>query len=160
MPTLTALASAADNICFASSSARLVYVRGMSPSPDKILKRGSLWPGAISRLHCRAANRAASRTHQGTATLGRVEPKSRLQRMLVPYGTCSNCLRRPTGWEVGPDRDVLDQVTLATGVSGFISYDLCKLAGRVPRPSFTFLFQGASMRCFVSSSIDLGSRFR
>src|SRR5262249_36883428 len=49
---------------------------------------------------------------------------------------------------------------LATGVSGFISYDFCRLAGRVPRPSFTFLFQGASMRCFVSSSIDLGSRLR
>ena len=49
---------------------------------------------------------------------------------------------------------------LATGVSGFISYDFCRLAGRVPRPSFTFLFHGASMRCFVSSSIDLGSRLR
>jgi hypothetical protein len=48
----------------------------------------------------------------------------------------------------------------ATGVSGFISYDFCRLAGRVPRPSITFLFQGASMRCFVSSSIDLGSRLR
>jgi hypothetical protein len=48
----------------------------------------------------------------------------------------------------------------ATGVSGFISYDFCRLTGRVPRPSFTFLFQGASMRCFVSSSIDLGSRLR
>src|SRR5262249_31496648 len=49
---------------------------------------------------------------------------------------------------------------LATGVSGFISYDFCRLAGRVPRPSLTFLLQGASMRCFVSSSIDLGSRLR
>ena len=44
-------------------------------------------------------------------------------------------------------------VTLATGVSGFISYDFCRLTGRVPRPSFTFLFQGASMRCFVSLTI-------
>ena len=48
----------------------------------------------------------------------------------------------------------------ATGVSCFISYDFCRLAGRVPRPSFTFLFQGDSMRCFVSSNIDLGSRLR
>src|ERR1700722_6739449 len=47
-----------------------------------------------------------------------------------------------------------------TGVSGFISYDLCKLAGRVPRPSLIFLLQGASMRCFVSWSIDFGSRLR
>src|SRR5215471_15834453 len=31
MPKLAALASAADNICFASSSVRLVYARGMSP---------------------------------------------------------------------------------------------------------------------------------
>src|SRR5262249_19341508 len=31
MPRLAALASAADNICFASSSVRLAYVRGMSP---------------------------------------------------------------------------------------------------------------------------------
>src|SRR5262245_10143858 len=31
MPELAALASAAANICFASSSVRLVYVRGMSP---------------------------------------------------------------------------------------------------------------------------------
>src|SRR5215510_4882232 len=31
MPKLAALASAADNICFASSSVRLAYVRGMSP---------------------------------------------------------------------------------------------------------------------------------
>src|SRR5262245_6929888 len=31
MPKLAALASAAANICFASSSVRLVYVRGMSP---------------------------------------------------------------------------------------------------------------------------------
>jgi catalase len=49
---------------------------------------------------------------------------------------------------------------LETGVSGFISYDFCKLAGRVPSPSRIFLLQGASMRCFVSSSIDFGSRFR
>ena len=47
-----------------------------------------------------------------------------------------------------------------TGVSGFISYDFCKLAGRLPSPSLIFLLQGASMRCFVSSSIDFGSRFR
>src|SRR5258708_7245906 len=31
MPKLAALASAADNICFASWSIRLVYVRGISP---------------------------------------------------------------------------------------------------------------------------------
>jgi hypothetical protein len=31
MPKLAALASAADNICFASSRVRLVYVRGISP---------------------------------------------------------------------------------------------------------------------------------
>src|SRR5215831_12625218 len=31
MPKLAALPSAADNICFASSSVRLAYVRGMSP---------------------------------------------------------------------------------------------------------------------------------
>src|SRR5215471_1239442 len=31
MPKLAALASAADNICFASSSVRLAYVRGISP---------------------------------------------------------------------------------------------------------------------------------
>ncbi len=49
---------------------------------------------------------------------------------------------------------------LEMGVSGFISYDLCKLAGRVPRPSRIFLLHRASMRCLVSSSIDLGSRLR
>src|SRR6516225_9954724 len=52
MPRLAALASAADNICFASSSVRLAYVRGMSPhlNTDRILNRPSLWPGAISLL--------------------------------------------------------------------------------------------------------------
>src|SRR5215468_10120868 len=53
MPKLAALASPADNICFASSSVRLAYLRGMSPhlNTNRILKRSSLWPGAISRLH-------------------------------------------------------------------------------------------------------------
>src|SRR5262249_45416677 len=59
-----------------------------------------------------------------------------------------------------PDMFLTHDPDGATGVSGFISYDFCRLAGRVPRPSLTFLFQGASMRCFVSSSIDLGSRLR
>src|SRR5215510_8681318 len=41
MPKLAALASAADNICCASSSVRLVYVRGISPhlNMDRIFKR-------------------------------------------------------------------------------------------------------------------------
>src|SRR5215510_285644 len=41
MPKRAALTSAADNICFASSSVRLVYVRGISPHlhMDRILKR-------------------------------------------------------------------------------------------------------------------------
>src|SRR5262249_3900271 len=52
MPKLAALASAANNICFASSSVRLVYVRGMSPhlNMDMILNGLFLWPGA-TRLH-------------------------------------------------------------------------------------------------------------
>jgi hypothetical protein len=59
-----------------------------------------------------------------------------------------------------PDMFLTHDARGATGVSGFISYDFCRLAGRVPRSSFTFLFQGDSIRCFVSSSIDLGSRLR
>jgi hypothetical protein len=45
-------------------------------------------------------------------------------------------------------------------VSGSMSKDACRLSGRLPRPSFVFRFQGASMSLLVSSSIDLGSRLR
>src|SRR5262249_37487927 len=51
MPKLAALDSAADNICFASSSVRLAYVRGMSPhlNTGRILpSRGPGHPGAAS----------------------------------------------------------------------------------------------------------------
>src|SRR5262249_49092418 len=51
MPKLAALASAADNICLASSSVRLAYVRGMSPhlNTGSILpSRGPGHPGAAS----------------------------------------------------------------------------------------------------------------
>src|SRR5262245_61936379 len=53
MPKLAALASAADNICFASSSVTVSHVRGMSPhlNMHRIFKRPFLWPRAISRLH-------------------------------------------------------------------------------------------------------------
>src|SRR5215831_16526447 len=51
MPKLAALASAADNICFASSSVRLVYVRGISPhlTMDRIFKTTLSF--LFSRLH-------------------------------------------------------------------------------------------------------------
>src|SRR5262249_4952251 len=51
MPKLAALASAADNICFASSSVRLAYFRGMSPhlNTGRILtSRGPGQPWAAS----------------------------------------------------------------------------------------------------------------
>src|SRR5262249_12702894 len=51
MPKLAALASAADNICFASSSVRLAYVRGMSPYLNTgriVTSRGPGQPWAAS----------------------------------------------------------------------------------------------------------------
>src|SRR5262245_55941452 len=51
MPKLVALASAAANICFASSSVRLAYVRGMSPHINTgrmLTSRGPGQPWAAS----------------------------------------------------------------------------------------------------------------
>ena len=49
MPKLAALASAAANICFASSSVRLVYVRGISPHLYGVeLYRASIRRGSAS----------------------------------------------------------------------------------------------------------------
>src|SRR5262245_36540528 len=45
MPKLAALASAADNICLASSSVRLAYVRGMSPHLNTCRILTSCGPG-------------------------------------------------------------------------------------------------------------------
>jgi hypothetical protein len=75
------------------------------------------------------------------------------------YSPLAACLYVRRSW-CGDHLDFTFLDHAATGVSGFISYDFSKLAGRDPRPSFTFFFQGVSMRRFVSSIIDLGSRLR
>jgi len=91
---------------------------------------------------------------------GLLSCRSLHEKQLRLQGTTGSCKQGTNRDQAIRRSRVVTPGAMDTGVSGFISYDFCKLAGLVPRPSLIFLLQGASMRRFVSSSIDFGSRLR
>src|SRR5215813_10165840 len=141
MPKLAALASAADNICFASSSARLVYVRGMSPPFSRVLGHRCLHRvvGYLGGVPYRTALvRHSSRVTAHAATECGIPTRTRTRKPeSLQHGLQRRSLdAEPGGGSPGPCDDPVRLVERARDKGALGAFERLALLGRTLRHGF------------------------